>query len=66
MAPAGRTEDVLPFLLPADIIPDQILADGLPFVENDVHGAGIFQGFGKTKFDGFVFRFRQFGLKSAE
>ena len=66
MAPAGRSEDILPFLLPADIVPGQVLADGLPFVENDVYRPAVFQGFGQPVFDGFIFRFRQFRLKGAE
>ena len=36
VAPAGRTKNILPFFLPADVFPGKILADGLPFVKNEV------------------------------
>src|SRR5580658_11340280 len=48
MAPARWAKDVLPLLLPADIFTVEVLADGLPFVEDDIHGSGLFDGLGQT------------------
>src|SRR6185312_12976631 len=59
-------KDILPFFLPADILPGKIFADGLPLMEDNVPRAGVLQGFGQSKLNGFILGFGQFGLKGPE
>ncbi len=66
MAPAGGSECILPFFLPADVFPYEILPNGLPFVEDDACRPRIFQRFCQPIADGFIFGSGQFGLEGAE
>ena len=66
MAPAGRSEYILPFFFPADVVTGDVPADGLPFVKNDIHRTGILQGLGEAIFYRLILGFRQLGLKGAE
>src|SRR5579863_35368 len=66
VAPARWAKDILPLLLPAYIFPDNVLTDGLPFVKDDIHGSGLFDGLGQTVPGGLVSLGGKLGLKGAE
>ena len=66
VAPAGRAKHILPFFFPADILSDEIVPDGLPFMKDDAGRAWIFGWFCKPVADGFILGRGQFGLEGTE
>src|SRR5882757_51425 len=66
MTPAGGTEKVEPFLLPADVFTGKIFTDVVPFVKNNMDRVCLFGLFGEPVFCGLVFIFRELGLEGAK
>src|SRR5579859_7131621 len=66
MAPSRRAKNILPFFLPADIPPREVLADGPPFMEDETGRAGLFHRLGQPVSGGLVFFRCQLGLEGSE
>ncbi len=65
VAPARGTKNVQQFFAQADFF-SHVPEDILPFVKNDAHRVGAFDGFGQAVADRLVLFVLQFGLERAE
>src|SRR5579872_3409419 len=66
MAPAGRAEQVLPFLPPTDVAPAEVAGDCSPFMKDNVNRAGAFGRLRQAISARLVFVGTKFRLKGSE